>query len=73
MDQLDNHALNIRKRGFRAISRRLSAIDELVQQTQQSTEQQIVLAIDKAINDDEVTPYEDVLMETCFQDANGAQ
>ncbi|KAL3662020.1 hypothetical protein V7S43_012827 [Phytophthora oleae] len=67
VELLDNLALQLRKRGFGATSRRLQGIDELVKQAPHSTGgQQIVCTTDKPINDDDIKPDEEALMRNLF-------
>ncbi|KAG7390520.1 hypothetical protein PHYPSEUDO_007746 [Phytophthora pseudosyringae] len=66
VDRQDNRALNVRKRGFHAIAKRLPGIDELVKHTPFTTGQRILMITDKSVNDDEVTPDEDAIMRDLF-------
>ncbi|ETK70871.1 hypothetical protein L915_21801 [Phytophthora nicotianae] len=66
VERLDNSALNIRKRGFRAVYRRKPAIDDQLKKKPIVTGQRIILTTEKTICDDVVTPDEDALMQNLF-------
>ncbi|KAF4132451.1 hypothetical protein GN958_ATG18363, partial [Phytophthora infestans] len=58
VERLDNSALNIRKRGIRAIAIRLPGIDDQSKKKPIVIGQRIILTTDKSICDDVVTPDE---------------
>jgi len=67
VDQLDNRALSLRKRGFHFIAKRLPGIDELLTPLPPLTGQRVVLTTEKSINDDKVNPDEEALMKNLFE------
>ncbi|RLN82519.1 hypothetical protein BBJ28_00016363 [Nothophytophthora sp. Chile5] len=68
VQELDNPSLGVKKRGFRAISKRLSALDALLEKKPRApSSQRIVPLTEKLINDEEVTPDEEALLKQLFE------
>jgi hypothetical protein len=63
VQQLDNPALGVKKRGFRAIARRIGGVDDQLKLKPVCTGRHIIHAADKAVNDDVVRPDEEALMK----------
>ncbi|KAE9084156.1 hypothetical protein PF005_g21663 [Phytophthora fragariae] len=66
VQQLDNPALGVKKRGFRAIARRIGGVDDQLMIKPVCPGRRIIHAVDKAVNDDAVSPDEEALMKNLY-------
>ncbi|RLN97983.1 hypothetical protein BBJ28_00021981 [Nothophytophthora sp. Chile5] len=72
--QLSNPCLGVKKRGFRAVAKRLTMIDEQLEHAAiQPVSERILALTQKSVNDEQIPPDEEALMKQLFMMIRGAQ
>ncbi|RLN79415.1 hypothetical protein BBJ28_00023424, partial [Nothophytophthora sp. Chile5] len=69
-----NPCLGVKKRGFRAVAKRLAMIDEQLEHAAVQPESERILVLtQKPVNDEQISPDEEALMKQLFIMVRGAQ